>query len=54
MSLETPAGLEVCLSGEARRLGETRGLRAAWLGTSLTRSHAVAQVVLEGDESEAG
>ena len=47
-TVETATGLEVRLSGRARSLGETLGLRTTWLGTSLTRTHALAQVVLEG------
>ena len=41
-------GLAVELRGRARQLAEQRGFRAAWLGASLSRTHALAQVVLEG------
>jgi len=46
--LETPRGLELEIRGRAQELGRARGLCAAWLAAATTRSHAVAQVVLEG------
>ena len=46
--LESSSGLGLELHGRALQMGAARGLRAAWLGASLTRSHALAQVVLEG------
>lgn len=45
---ESPLGLELELSGRARELVEARGFARAWLAASLTRTHAVAHVVLEG------
>jgi holo-[acyl-carrier protein] synthase len=47
--IEGPRGLRLEVSGRARRLADERGFRAAWLGASVTRTHALAQVVLEGD-----
>jgi holo-[acyl-carrier protein] synthase len=46
--LETARGLDLKLHGRARQLAAERGLHAAWLGASLSRTHALAQVVLEG------
>jgi holo-[acyl-carrier protein] synthase len=45
--VETAGGLALEVGGRARQLGEARGLRTAWLGASLSRTHALAQVVLE-------
>ena len=52
--LETARGLELALHGRARAFGDARGFRSAWLGASLTRTHALAQVVLEGSAGPAG
>jgi holo-[acyl-carrier protein] synthase len=46
--VESAEGLGLEVGGRARQLGEARGLRAAWIGASLTRTHALAHVVLEG------
>jgi holo-[acyl-carrier protein] synthase len=46
-TLETASGLALELGGRARELCDARGRCAAWLAASLTRTHAVAQVVLE-------
>ena len=47
--LERSRGLELRLSGVALRIArEERGFERAWLGASFNRTHAVAQVVLEG------
>lgn len=42
-----PAGYEMRLSGRAAAFAEARGSDRIWLTAALTRSHAVAQVVLE-------
>ncbi len=47
-TLETERGLELRLSGKALDFAKRRGFVRAWVGASLTRTHAVAQVVLEG------
>jgi holo-[acyl-carrier protein] synthase len=47
-TVEGQAGLELRLSGRALDFARDRGFERVWLGTSLTRTHAVAQVVLEG------
>jgi holo-[acyl-carrier protein] synthase len=52
--LETRGGLALEVAGRARQLGDARGFRAAWLGASLTRTHALAHVVLEGSPGAAG
>lgn len=46
--IEGRDGLELRLSGRASEFAARRGGQRAWLGTSRTRTHAVAQVVLEG------
>lgn len=46
--VETDRGLEMRLTGRALEFAHARGSAQVWLGGSLTRSHAVAQVVLEG------
>jgi holo-[acyl-carrier protein] synthase len=53
-TIEAPHGLEVRLSGRSLELARQRGFERAWLGTSLTRTHAVAQVVLEGSANDPG
>lgn len=46
---EGSKGLELRLSGVALQIArEERGFERAWLGASFNRTHAVAQVVLEG------
>jgi holo-[acyl-carrier protein] synthase len=40
-------GLEIHLSGRAAEIARERGADRVWLAASVTRSHAVAQVVLE-------
>ena len=52
--LETSRGLALELHGRALQLGAARGCSAAWLGASLTRTYALAQVVLEGSARAAG
>jgi holo-[acyl-carrier protein] synthase len=46
--VEGPRGLELEVTGRARELASARGLRASWLGAAFSRTHALAQVVLEG------
>jgi holo-[acyl-carrier protein] synthase len=48
-TVETERGLELRVQGSARSLVAGRGFRGAWLATALTRTHALAQVVLEGE-----
>ncbi len=45
---ETERGLELHLTGRALEFARARGYARAWVGASLTRTHAIAQVVLEG------
>ena len=45
---ETPLGLEVLLQGVALAIARERGFARAWVGASYTRTHAFAQIVLEG------
>jgi holo-[acyl-carrier protein] synthase len=51
-TVEGQHGLELRLSGRALDFARQRGFERVWLGTSLTRTHAVAQVVLEGPSGE--
>ena len=46
-TLETPEGLRLEVAGRALELMRAGGFGRAWLATSLTRTHALAQVVLE-------
>ncbi len=48
--VEGSAGLEIRLSGRASEFAAARRGNRAWLGASLTHTHAVAQVVLENTE----
>lgn len=41
-------GLEMRLHGSAARFARERGSDRVWLAAALTRTHAIAQVVLEG------
>jgi holo-[acyl-carrier protein] synthase len=45
---EVGGGLEVRIHGRALEIARERRFERAWLGASLTRTHAVAHVVLEG------
>ncbi len=45
---EGSGGLELLLDGHGLRFAREMGFERVWLAVSLTRSHAVAQVVLEG------
>ena len=45
---ETAHGLEVAILGRALEIANERGLARAWVGASYTRTHAFAQIVLEG------
>ena len=45
---ETERGLALELHGRALELARERGFARAWVGASTTRTHAFAQVVLEG------
>ena len=45
--VEGERGLELRLSGRASEFAKRRSGDRVWLGASLTRTHAVAQVVLE-------
>ena len=47
---EGAGGLEIRLSGRAREVAAERRGDRAWLGASIARTHAVAQVVLECTE----
>ena len=47
-TLEGKDGFELRLTGRALDLARELGFERAWLGVSLTRTHAVAQVLLEG------
>ena len=47
-TVETPAGLGLEIHGRALELARERGFARAWVGASYTRTHAFAQVVLEG------
>ncbi len=51
-TLETENGLELRLSGRALEFAKRRGFRRVLVGASLTRSHAIAQVVLEGERPD--
>ena len=46
-TIEGPDGLELRLSGRALEFARARGFARVWLGASFTRTHAIAQVVLE-------
>lgn len=48
-TLETPEGLVLVIHGRALEIARARGYARAFLGASYTRTHAFAQVVLEGD-----
>ncbi len=48
-TLETERGLTLVLRGRAAEVARERGFDRAWLGASLTRTHALAHVVLEAD-----
>jgi len=50
---ETAHGLEVEILGCALEIARLRGFTRAWLGASYTRTHAFAQIVLEGAEGPA-
>ncbi len=45
---ETRQGLELVIHGCALSIARERGFARAWVGASYTRTHAFAQVVLEG------
>ncbi len=49
---EGERGLELRLAGRAREIAASRGAARAWLAAGLTRTHAIAQVVLEAGEAE--
>ena len=53
-TLETDEGLQLRLHKRALEIAERRGFQRVLVGTSLTRSHAVAQVVLEGEPPSPG
>jgi len=50
---ETPLGLQVVIHGCALAIARERGFVRAWVGASYTRTHAFAQIVLEGAEGQA-
>lgn len=50
---ETPLGLELEIHGCALAIARERGFARAWVGASYTRTHAFAQIVLEGAEGPA-
>jgi holo-[acyl-carrier protein] synthase len=43
-----PRGLSIRLSGRAAEVAGEHGTERVWIAATLTRTHAVAQVVLEG------
>ena len=47
--LERDGVLVLELAGKGLEYARVRGCRRAWVGGSLTRTHAAAQVVLEGE-----
>jgi len=47
-TIEGTCGLEFALHGRALELARSHGFERAWIGASWTRSHALAQVALEG------
>jgi holo-[acyl-carrier protein] synthase len=51
---ETPRGLEIEIHGVALEIARGRGFTRAWVGASYTRTHAFAQIVLEGAKGTAG
>ncbi len=53
-TVETEGGLRLCLRGRALEIAERRGFRRVLVGASMTRFHAFAQVVLEGDAPDPG
>ena len=53
-TVETAQGLRLHLQGRALEVAQRRGFRRVLVGASLTRSHAVAQVVLEGEPRSSG
>ncbi len=48
--VEAETGLEIRISGRSSELAAERHTERAWLGASTTRTHAVAQVLLERTE----
>jgi holo-[acyl-carrier protein] synthase len=46
--VRSPEGLEMRLSGRAAEFAQARGSHRVWLAAALTRTHAIAQVLLEG------
>jgi holo-[acyl-carrier protein] synthase len=48
--VEVEAGLEIRIWGRASELAAERRSERAWLGASRTRTHAIAQVLLERSE----
>ena len=50
---EEGGALGLRIHGRALEIAHERCFERAWLGASLTRSHAVAQVVLEGTPADA-
>ena len=53
-TVETPQGLGLEIHGRALELARERGFARAWVGASYTRTHAFAQVVLEGLGRQSG
>lgn len=49
-TVETERGLSLVIHGRAAEVARERGFDRAWLGASLTRTHALAHVVLEVDD----
>ncbi|MFI5316131.1 MAG: holo-ACP synthase [Myxococcota bacterium] len=47
-TVETDHGLGLEIHGRALEIARERGFARAWVGASYTRTHAFAQVVLEG------
>ncbi|HTO71652.1 MAG TPA: holo-ACP synthase [Myxococcota bacterium] len=52
-TVETERGLGLELRGRALEIARERGFARAWVGASYTRTHAFAQVVLEGGSPSA-
>ena len=53
-TVETPRGLDLVIHGRALEVARERGFDRAWVGASYTRTHAFAQVVLEGPGRPSG
>jgi len=50
-TVESERGLSIEIRGRALEIARERGFARAWVGASYTRTHAFAQVVIEGTGS---